>query len=151
MLVLSTPLAGGAVTTLASTKMADGDQDITLSMGVDESNVYFIDDGAIVSVPLTGGGVETTIASSPQILGSFAFDGENFYWPASSGSDGSTSIVAKVAKSGGAVTTVFSVADAQMNACAVDGTSVYAFYTVSGLVPTGDPNMPAGLVMITPK
>jgi hypothetical protein len=55
MHVLSTPLAGGSVTTLASTAKNDVEQDTDLSMGVDESNVYFIDHGAIVSVPLTGG------------------------------------------------------------------------------------------------
>lgn len=75
----------------------------------------------------------------------------NTSWAGSSGSDGSTGIIAKVAKSGGAVTRVSSVANAQTIVCAVDDTSVYAFYSLSGVATNTDPNTTGGLVKITPK
>jgi hypothetical protein len=81
-----------------------------------------------------------------------AFDGENFYWPGSSGSTGSTGIVAKVAKSGGAVTTIFSVEDTQViGGVGVDDTSVYVLYGLSGVTTSTDPNTMGALVKITPK
>jgi hypothetical protein len=154
MLVLSTPRAGGTVTTLASTKKAaygpaSLGPSVTTSMGVDASYVYFIDDGAIVRVPIAGG-AETTVASSPSLVSNFAFDGENFYWPAASGSDGSTGIVAKVAKSGGVVSTFFSVEAGQVLGCAVDSTSVYVFYSLALTTDAGT-NTPGAIVKITSK
>jgi hypothetical protein len=147
MRALSTPLAGGAATTIASTGHSDT---ANTFMAVDASNLYFVDGQALVSVPLAGG-AETTVASSPPVGGIVAFDGENFYWPASSGPGDSAGIVAKVAKSGGAVSRVFSLEGSEVLGCTVDTTSVYVLYSVTGTATRRALNTMGGLVKITPK
>jgi hypothetical protein len=135
--VLSAPLAGGTPTVVA------GGQRAPVSLAVDASNVYFVDegsavfestiaDGTVVQVPV-GGGAPTTLAGGLFYPGALAVDGASVYWtiPGAQGVSGS---VLKVPIGGGAVTTLASgwpSWDLQTGGStipdliAVDATSVY--------------------------
>jgi hypothetical protein len=124
--VLSVPRAGGKVTTLATTPPSL-QQAGTTTLAVDADSVYFVSQGSLVSVPIGGGAVKT-IASSPWVPDSFAFDGTSFYWGAVSCTG---ALVARVAKTGGPVTSLLEVDGAQAVSTAVAGPLVFSLYGVS--------------------
>jgi hypothetical protein len=114
--VFSLPLAGGAVTTLASGQSAH-------SVAIDSANVYWTNwapapPGNIRSVPRTGGYV-TMRADNQGVPSSIAADGTNVYW-----TDSSAGTVMRVAASGGALTTL-ATGLTHPSGIAVDATSVY--------------------------
>jgi hypothetical protein len=146
MTVYSMPLSGGAPKTLAQVSMNDT-QANTISMAVDRENVYFTDNQALVSVPIAGG-AETTLAPSPAIVGDFAFDGESFFWTSAAGAGGSTGTIETVSSRGGAVSTFYSVDNANVVAVAVDATNVYALYSLWGIATNENPNTVGAIVKI---
>jgi hypothetical protein len=113
--VVSLPLGGGSITTLASYQSAS-------SVAVDSANVYWINwtptSGSVCSVPLAGGSV-TTLADNPDGPSSIATDGANVYWTNSNGGT-----VMRIAASGGAPTTLANGLT-HPSGIAVDATSVY--------------------------
>ena len=74
--IMSTPIAGGTASTLASSPSL-----LTGPCAVGPSQVYWVD-GAIQSVPKTGGTVTTVV---PAVAGALAVDATNLYWSASDG------------------------------------------------------------------
>jgi hypothetical protein len=145
--ILALPFGGGIgdrqAITLATTPFSES-QATTNTVIVDDGVVYFTSDGAMVSVPTSGGGTVTTLAASPPVIGNFAYDGESLYWASYSDCRG---LVAKVAKSGGAVTTVFSQDGAAVLGTAVDANNLYVFYAIDFTAQLG----PTGVVAKMPK
>jgi hypothetical protein len=79
--VLEQPLAGGAVTTLASGQSAPS------YIAVDATNVYFTDDasaGAVVRVPIAGGSPVTLVSGVMQ-PGAITLDATAIYYLTGSG------------------------------------------------------------------
>jgi hypothetical protein len=106
--VLRAPLTGGAPTTLAS------GQHVPVSIAVDSTNAYFIDegtavydssiaDGSVVKVPL-GGGAPVTLATGYSYPGALAIDKANVYWTAPDSLGKGT--VFKVPIAGGTIVTL---------------------------------------------
>ena len=125
--VLKVPLAGGAVTTLASGR--NGPQPIV----VDATNVYWGDayGGFVMEVPI-GGGTPTTLASvgglSPYGM---VVDATNVYWTGGA-------LVKEVPIAGGAVTTIgTTLGNGNATGIAIQGTNLYWQETGSTVTSTG--------------
>jgi hypothetical protein len=126
--VMSAPLAGSGLTTLAAGQVS------SWGIAVNAAGVYWTDyvtAGGVYEVPLDGGTI-TTLASSNN-AGDLAIDDTTAYWAAS----GSGTIM-KVALDGGPPVTVFGAPGPF--GVAVDSTSVY--WTASSAVPSGVFSMP---------
>jgi hypothetical protein len=123
--VMSAPLAGGSVSTLASGFRHPG------NITVDAENAYWTSgvnsdpSASIMKVPFRGG-APTTLASFSEAPGTIAVDCGNVYWTIAAGCDGGVcgGAVMKVSASGGTPTTLASGQNTPM-AIAVDATSVY--------------------------
>ena len=135
--ILSVPLCGGAVVTLAS------DQGTVNGIAVDEANVYWItaseaNTGGVLRVPVGGGAVETLAASG---TGSVTIDEDRVYW-----TDRWAAAVMSQPKAGGTTTTL--AADQQgPDALAVNAT--FVCWTVDGTVASGSGDIPASLSCVS--
>jgi hypothetical protein len=72
--IFSAPIAGGSVTTLATNETD------AMSLVVDATNLYWVGDAAIKSVPLAGGTPSTLWASSTAGAPGLTRDGAMLYW-----------------------------------------------------------------------
>ncbi|MBI3580748.1 MAG: DUF5050 domain-containing protein [Nitrospinae bacterium] len=111
------PVSGGTVTTLASLSS----QDVGNLVGVDSTNVYWLDSGGLQKVSINGGAVTNL---SNQINGSLVMDSTSFYW---TGADPATSYgtLYKMPKAGGAIMKLATGTRRYGSQVAVDSTSVY--------------------------
>ena len=130
--MLSVPLGGGTVTTLAATP------EFPQLMALDATHVYWAagGNGGVLSVPVTGGAV-TTLAPDQYGTEAVAVDATYVYW-----TNFSAGTVAKSPLAGGAAVTL-ATGQTEAYGLAVDGTSVYW---------ATNPDMSHGMIMkLTPK
>jgi hypothetical protein len=120
------PLAGGAVTTLASG--TSGNLGFSDAIALDGAHVYFTafapgygGVGAVLGVARTGGAV-STLASGIHPTG-LVLDGTNLYW--GQGSDVGTGEIVRLATSGGTPVTLATGMQDVPQVLAVDSTRVY--------------------------
>lgn len=150
--LMSVPLGGGAVTTLASTSNKSSDETAFSGVALDAAHVYWASgtasvpesSAALLSVPLGGGATRTLAtalssepASLPSILG-LAVRGENAYGSAPGG-------IARVPLDGGAAV-VLAALDSIAPGISLDSTSIY--WIVYETMP--QPSGPSGTVMKMP-
>ena len=143
--VIAVPRSGnGSPVTLGTTSPSQtSNSGYGSSVAVDTSNVYFVANAVLTSVPLRVGATKTLAASPPVSTGEFAYDGTNIYWGSNSDSG---NVIAEVATSGGDVSTLCTATGSTVIGCAVDATSLYCL-----MGPTGYQGGTASLVKITPK
>ena len=131
--ILSVPLSGGAVSTLASVPISYGYSGI-LNLSVENANLYWIDsaNSTLDVLPATGGSV-AVLASDPELRGplSFAINSDSAYWTDPGSSEGcchqmGTGRIKTVPLSGGAVSTVISDLDRPIALSADSQTLVWA-------------------------
>lgn len=122
--VLSVPLGGGAVTTLASGQDASG------RIAVNGSSLYWTGTSSITKLPLGGGSAPVTLASGQGGTSGLAVDATNVYWLAVDAS-GMGSVL-RTPTSGGPVTTLVSGVS-QPHEIAVDAANVYWTMGVFGV------------------
>jgi uncharacterized protein DUF5050 len=113
--VVSLPLAGGAVTTIASGR------DEPRGIAVDDLNIYWADQGSgmVLSIPKTGGPI-VTLALDQSAPTSIALDTSNVYF--TNFDDGT---VMSVPKTGSTGPSVVAMSQTQPSGIAVDDTYVY--------------------------
>jgi hypothetical protein len=126
--VVKVPLAGGAVTTLASAPVGSYADSVVGALAVDATFVYWVARDAVMRVPIEGGKPTTLAPSGAGVHAAIALSATDVYWTTAVfqglAPDDVTGAVMSVSKNGGTAATVASGQRVPWSV-AVDATSVY--------------------------